>query len=129
DQDRSRAHQAVSAEWIAEQGGFTGDVAVRRDFFTRCKDATTYRAAAQAKLGGGFALAASYAEGMAQPTFFDLYGTFPNNFVGNPDLRPEPSRGFEGSLRFRRSAVSASLTAHRQRLHHEIVDVFDFTTF
>src|SRR6476661_8742449 len=129
DQDRSRAHQALSAEWIAEQGGFTGDVAVRRDFFNRFKDATTLRAAAQAKLGGGFALAGSYAEGMAQPTFFDLYGTFPNNFVGNPNLRPETSRGFEGSLRFRRSAFSAALTGYRQRLQHEIVDVFDFTTF
>jgi vitamin B12 transporter len=129
DQDRSRAHQALTAEWIGERAGFTGDFAVRRDFFNRFKDATTLRAAAQAKLGGGFALAGSYAEGMAQPTFFDLYGTFPNNFVGNPNLRPETSRGFEGSLRFRRSAFNASLTAYRQRLHHEIVDVFDLTTF
>ena len=129
DQDRSRAHHALTAEWIAEHGGFSGDVAIRRDFFNRFKDATTLRAAAQAKLGGGFALAGSYAEGMAQPTFFDLYGTFPNNFVGNPNLRPETSRGFEGSLRFRRSALTASLTAYRQRLHHEVVDVFDFTTF
>ena len=111
DQDRSRAHQALTAEWIGERAGFTGDFAVRRDFFNRFKDATTLRAAAQAKLGGGFALAGSYAEGMAQPTFFDLYGTFPNNFVGNPNLRPETSRGFEGSLRFRRSAFNASLTA------------------
>jgi len=129
DQDRSRAHQAVTAEWIGEAGGVTGDVAVRRDFFNRFKDATTVRAAGQIGLGGGFALAGSYAEGMAQPTFFDLYGTFPNNFIGNPNLRPETSRGFEGSVRFRRSAFNAALTAYRQRLHHEIVDVFDFTTF
>jgi vitamin B12 transporter len=32
-------------------------------------------------------------------------------------------------MRFRRSKFSASLTAYRQRLRHEIVDVFDFTTF
>ena len=66
---------------------------------------------------------------MAQPTFFDLYGFFPDNFVGNPNLKPETSRGFERSLRFRRSAFSAALTAYRQRLHDEIVDVFDLTTF
>ena len=129
DQDRSRTHQAVTAEWIGETSVFTGDLALRRDFFNRFKDATTFRAAAQAKLGAGFIVAGSFAEGMAQPTFFDLYGTFPNNFVGNPNLRPETSRGFEGSLRFRRSALNASLTAYRQRLHHEVVDVFDFTTF
>ena len=129
DQDRSRSHGAATVEWRGEAAAFTGDVAVRRDFFNRFDDVTTFRVAAQVKLGGGFAFAGSYAQGMAQPTFFDLYGTFPNNFVGNPNLSPETSRGFEGSLRFRRSAFSASLTAYRQRLHQEIVDVFDFTTF
>lgn len=129
DQDRDRTHQGLTAEWRATDGGFTGDVAIRRDLFNRFKDTTTFRAAALADLGSGFSLAGSYAEGMAQPTFFDLYGTFPNNFVGNPNLKPETSRGFEGSLRFRRSKVSAALTAYRQRLHHEIVDVFDFATF
>ena len=129
DQDRSRAHRALTAEWRADAGRFTGDVAVRRDFFNRFKDSTTFRASAQTAIGGGFAIAGSYAQGMAQPTFFDLYGTFPNNFVGNPNLKPETSRGFEGSLRFRRQAFSAALTAYRQRLHDEIVDVFDFSTF
>ena len=44
-------------------------------------------------------------------------------------LEPETSRGFEGSLRFRRSTISASVTAYRQRLRHEIVDVFNPATF
>jgi vitamin B12 transporter len=129
DQDRSRAHQALTAEWRADAGRFTSDVAVRRDFFNRFRDATTFRASTRAEIGAGFAIAGSYAQGMAQPTFFDLYGTFPNNFVGNPNLKPEFSRGFEGSLRFRRQAFSAALTAYRQRLHDEIVDVFDLSTF
>ena len=92
-------------------------------------DATTLRTSALADIGSGFTIAGSYAEGMAQPTFFDLYGTFPNIFVGNPSLKPETSSGFEGSLRFRRSSVEAALTAYRQRLHDEIVDVFDLSTF
>jgi vitamin B12 transporter len=129
DQDRTRSHQALTAEWSAKADGFAGDVAVRRDFFNRFSDATTFRASALQEVGGGFSLAGSYAQGMAQPTFFDLYGTFPNNFVGNPNLKPENSRGFEVSARFRRSAFSAGLTGYRQRLHHEIIDVFDFATF
>jgi vitamin B12 transporter len=32
-------------------------------------------------------------------------------------------------LRFRRSSIQASVTAYRQRLHNEIVDVFDPATF
>jgi len=127
-QDRERSHKALTFEWRGETERFTGDLAVRRDWFNRFQDATSVRASALAKLGGGFSIAGSYGEGIAQPTFFDLYGFFPNNFFGNPGLKPESSRGFEGSLRFRRATVAASLTAYRQRLHGEIVDVFDFDT-
>jgi vitamin B12 transporter len=129
DQDRNRTHNPLTGEWRATGRRFTGDVAVRRDFFNRFKDATSLRVSALANLGGGFSLTGSYAEGIAQPTFFDLYGFFPNNFVGNPSLKPESSRGFEGSLRFRRGAFDALLTGYRQRLHDEIVDVFDPVTF
>jgi vitamin B12 transporter len=129
DQDRNRTHNALTGEWRASAGRLSGDVALRRDFFNRFKDATSLRASALAAVGGGFSLAGSYAQGIAQPTFFDLYGTFPNNFIGNPNLKAEISRGFEVSVRFRRRTVEASLTAYRQRLHDEIVDVFDPVTF
>ena len=79
-------------------------------------------------MGGGFSLAGSYSEGIAQPTFFDLYGFFPGSYVGNPDLKPESSRGFEFSLRYRKGPVGASLTGYRQRLHDEIVNNATFTS-
>jgi vitamin B12 transporter len=129
DQERSRDHDALTAEWRASSSAFTGDLAVRRDMFNRFKDATSVRASLLARLGGGLALTGSYAEGISQPTFLDLYGFFPGNFVGNPSLKPESSRGFETSLRYRRGAFEASLTAYRQQLHDEIVDVTDTATF
>jgi vitamin B12 transporter len=129
DQNRSRRHQAVTLEWRAATKALTGDFAVRRDMFNRFRDATTVRASLLARLGGGFSAAGSYGEGIAQPTFFDLYGFFPNNFVGNSSLRPESSRGFEISLRYGRGPLEASLTGYRQRLHDEIVDTFDPNTF
>ena len=128
-QDRSRAHQAVTVEWRGELGGARAGIALRHDRFNRFKDATSARVSALAPLGGGLALAGAYAEGIAQPTFFDLYGFFPNNFVGNPSLVAERSRGFEVGLRFRRPTLAAALTFYRQSLHDEIVDVFDPTTF
>ena len=127
-QDRIRRHDSIAGEWRAEAKGVVADVAVRHDSFDRFKDATTVRASMIGQLGGGFALAASYAEGIAQPTFFDLYGFFPGNFVGNPDLKPEASRGIELSLRYRRGTVGASLTAYRQRLRDEIVNNATFTS-
>ena len=80
-------------------------------------------------MGHGFTLAGSYAEGIAQPTFFDLYGFFPGSFLGNSSLKPESSRGVELSVRYRHGAIDAALTGYRQRLHDEIVDTFDPLTF
>ena len=128
-QDRSRRHQALTVEWRAESKAVTGDLAVRRDMFNRFADATSLRASLLAHLGGGFSITGSYGEGIAQPTFFDLYGFFPNNFLGNSSLKPESSRGFEASLRYRKGSVDASLTGYRQRLHDEIVDIFNPSTF
>lgn len=128
DQDRTRNHNAVTLEWRAETKALTGDIAVRRDMFNRFKDATTLRASVLAQVGGGFSVAGSYAEGIAQPTFFDLYGFSPGSFVGNPSLKPESSRGFEGSIRYRRGAFQALLTGYQQRLHDEIVPNATFTS-
>lgn len=125
DQDRTRDHNALTAEWRASGSAFTGDLAVRRDMFNRFRDATSLRASLLGKLGSGFALTASYAEGISQPTFFDLYGFFPGNFSGNPSLKAESSRGFEAGVRYRGGPFEGSLTAYRQQLHDEIVDVTD----
>lgn len=127
-QDRSRRHESLTGEWRAEAGPVSGDLAVRRDIFNRFKDSTSLRASLLGQLGGGFSLAGSYSEGIAQPTFFDLYGFFPGSYVGNPDLKPESSRGFELSLRYRRGPVGASVTGYRQRLHDEIVNNATFTS-
>lgn len=129
DQDRSRDHNSLTAEWRATASAFTGDFAIRRDMFNRFKDATSLRASLLGQLGGGFALTASYAEGISQPTFFDLYGFFPGNFAGNPLLKPESSRGFEAGMRYRSHAFDISLIAYRQRLYDEIGDVTDPLTF
>ncbi len=105
------------------------DVSVRHDMFNRFQDATTLRASVLVKATKSISLAASYGEGIAQPTFFDLYGFFPGSFVGNPSLKTESSRGIEGAIRYYRGPLAASLTAYRQRLRDEIVGTFDPGTF
>ncbi len=37
----------------------------------------------------------SFGTGQKAPTFIERYGFFPDQFVGNPDLEPETSRGWE----------------------------------
>jgi vitamin B12 transporter len=130
-QDRSRRHHSLTAEWRANDlGPISAGIAVRHDIFSRFKDATTFRASLKGDLGSGFSLAGSYGEGIAQPTFFDLYGFFPGSFVGNPALKPESSRGGEVSLRYSNRRFAAALTYYRQRLKDEIATVFlpDFSS-
>ena len=129
DQKRRRSHDSLTGEWRAVAGPLTLDVAARHDRFSRFRDSTSLRGSALLDIGRGLSLAASYGEGIAQPTFFDLFGFFPGSFVGNPSLRPESSKGFEISLRGRGETWTAALTAFRQRLEDEIVETFDFATF
>ncbi|MDP9422528.1 MAG: TonB-dependent receptor [Pseudomonadota bacterium] len=130
-QDRSRNHHSLTAEWRATGlGPVSAGLAVRHDIFSRFKDATTFRASLRGELGSGLSVAANFGEGIAQPTFFDLYGFFPGSFAGNPDLKPESSRGGDISLRYASEHVGASMTYFRQRLKDEIATVFlpDFTS-
>ncbi|HEY0027655.1 MAG TPA: TonB-dependent receptor [Allosphingosinicella sp.] len=130
DQDRERSLTAFVGEWRAEWSDvFTTDIAVRHDSFSAFADATTLRASLLVRPAEGWRLHAAYGEGIAQPTFYDLYGFFPRSFVGNPALRPESSRGFEAGVRWESGAFSAGVTGFTNRLKDEIVDVFDPTNF
>jgi vitamin B12 transporter len=130
DQDRSREAAALVGQWRANwTRGFTTDVAVRRDHFSDFADATNIRAAALLRPFAGWTVHAAYGEGIAQPTFYDLYGFFPGSFVGNPALRPERSRGFEAGVRWEGTRAALGVTGFSSRLTDEIVDVFDPATF
>jgi len=130
DQDRSRKLTAFVGEWRAEWSALlVTDLAVRHDSFSAFADATTLRASVLVRPGGGVVLHAAYGEGVAQPTFYDLYGFFPGSFVGNPALRPERSRGWEAGIRWSNATFSLSLTGFSNRLRNEVVATFDPMTF
>lgn len=130
DQDRSRSLTAYVAEWRAEwTPAIVTDLAVRHDDFSAFEDATTVRASVLVSPGGGVTLHLSYGEGIAQPSFYDLHGFFPGSFVGNPDLLPETSRGWEAGLRWTDGRLSAGITGFTGRLRNEIVPTFDPVTF
>ncbi len=130
DQDRTRGRTAWIGEWRAQWSDrLATDIAVRHDDFSRFEDATTVRASAVFRLSERLAVTGSYGEGIAQPTFFDLFGFFPGSFVGNPDLRPENARGFEIGAEWRGDRFALSATVFDSELEDEIVSVFDRTTF
>jgi len=129
DQHRTRKHRSLTGEWQAELGQWlVTDLALRRDSFNRFRDATTVRASVLARVSSRLSVAGSWGEGIAQPTFTDLYGFFPNGYVGNPDVKPERSKGWEISARYGHGPIKASLTYFRQRLEDEIVNNATFTS-
>lgn len=130
DQDRSRTATAAIAQWRAEWSPIVStDFALRHDWFSAFADATTLRAALLVRPVERLALHAAYGEGIAQPTLFDLYGFFPGSFIGNPDLKPERSRGWEAGVRWEDRRLALGATWFSARLTDEIVDVFDPATF
>lgn len=131
DQDRSRHLVAAISEWHARWSeAVTTDVAVRHDRFSAFADATTILVAAEVRPAADWRLNLGYSEGIAQPTFYDLYGFFPGSFTGNPELRTERSTGWSLELRWReRRRLSLGLGLFSARLEDEIVDVFDPATF
>ena len=130
DQDRGRSLMGLIGEWHARwAGALTTNLAVRHDSFSAFGDATTVRAAVVVQPARGWSLLASYGEGIAQPTFYDLFGFFPGSFAGNPALRPERSRGWEGAVQRRGRRLELRASAFSNRLESEIVDLFDFVTF
>jgi vitamin B12 transporter len=128
DQRRSRARTAFVGEWRAQWGpALSTDLAVRHDDFNRFEDSTNLRAAVVGRPLDRLRLHAAYGEGIAQPTFFDLYGFDPTSFIGNPDLKPERSRGVDAGVAWEGRRLGLSATAFSNRLSGEIVE--DFSVF
>jgi vitamin B12 transporter len=126
DQDRSRELTAAIGEWRAEwTPRLTTDVSLRHDRFSAFEDATSLRASLLFRPAPAWTLHAAYGEGIAQPTFFDLFGFFPGSFVGNPGLGPESSQGVEAGVRWSDAKASLGFTAFAHRLEDEIVETFD----
>lgn len=91
--------------YVAEYEGVFGDhlglgAAVRHDQNERFANADTWRAQVSYSLMSGLRLRAAAGTGLAAPTNFELFGFDPTSFVGNPNLKPETSRGWEAGFDF-----------------------------
>ena len=130
--DPNQNQQRENVGWVGEYlaaplPDFDLSLSLRHDDNSEFKDVTTYR------VTGSYALPASetrlrgsYGTGQKAPTFIELYGFFPDSFVGNPDLKPEQTRGFDLGLvqGFLAGRGQVNLTYFDERLLDEIVTTF-----
>lgn len=99
---------------------------VRRDWNDRFDDATTWRAQAGYRFANGVRLRGAYGTGVKNPGYYELYGYYDGRYIGNPDLRPEKSRGWEAGADYDLGGGRASVgaTYFRSRLHDEIYTTY-----
>lgn len=105
---------------------------VRRDLNDKFSDTTTYSLSGAWKIPDTETrLHSSVGTGVTNPTFYEQFGYLPDYFVGNPDLVPEKSFGWDIGIEqgfFDRMLV-VDLTYFNQDLTHEIATEYDPDTY
>ncbi|MFN9849600.1 MAG: TonB-dependent receptor plug domain-containing protein [Alphaproteobacteria bacterium] len=99
---------------------------VRHDANDRFRDATTWRVQGSYLLETGTRLRAAAGSGVKNPGFYELYGFVDGRFIGNPNLKPERSEGWELGVEqaLAEDGLLIGVTYFDSRLKDEI-----FTTF
>ena len=131
-QRQENNYTAVAGELRAKLPTATAlTLSLRRDFNTLFQDATTYRVTVAQPVGESLKLRTSFGTGVANPTFFELFGFIPGSFDPNPNLKPEQSRGFDvgADIRFDGGRGQFSVTVFDTDLTDEIVTTFNPTTY
>ena len=104
------------------------DAAARHDANDLFQDATTYRLSAAWDIPRSDMKArASYGTGFAKPGFYELFGFDPTSFIGNPQLKPERSKGWDAGLDAALGAAALSASYFSADLSDEIFT--DFSAF
>jgi vitamin B12 transporter len=109
---------------VGKRVGF--GAAVRHDFNSRFADDTTYRLQGSYRFTAGTRIRAAAGSGVKYPGIFELFGFVDGQFLGNPDLKPEKSRGWEAGVEqaFARGHGLVGATYFSNRLHEEIIFAF-----
>ncbi len=130
-QDQALQSTGYAVEYVAFIGpDLSISASARRDDNSDFDDVNTWRATASWSLPDtGSRLHGSFGTGQKSPTFFDRFGFTPDTFIGNPDLEPETSKGWDAGVQQRLldGRLVADLTYFHADLDNEI-DGFYFPT-
>jgi vitamin B12 transporter len=105
--------------------------AVRHDDNERFDDADTYKVQASYAFASDTRLRAAAGSGIKNPSIFELFGFDPDFFIGNPNLEPERSEGWEIGIEqgFAEQRVRVGATYFDSTLRDEIFTTFSPPTF
>jgi vitamin B12 transporter len=94
---------------------------IRHDENDRFGDPTTWRVQGSYGFATGTRIRAAYGTGVKNPGYYELYGFNDGEYIGNPNLRPEKSQGWEAGLEQRiGDGTTIGVTYFDSRLKDEI---------
>lgn len=122
--------------FVGQYEGNVGDAlalgaSIRRDENDRFADTTTYRVQAGYRLPFGLRAHGAYGTGVKNPGYFELFGYEDGRYIGNPNLKPEKSKGWEAGLdqQFAGNRATIGATYFDSRLEDEIFTTYPAPTF
>ena len=109
---------------LGDHAGF--GASVRHDVNQHFGDDTTWRVQGSYIFSEGTRLHAAAGSGVKNPGFFDLYGYVSGQYIGNPNLKPEKSQGWEAGVgqRLLGGRISLDATWFQSRLTDEITTIY-----
>jgi vitamin B12 transporter len=132
-QDQSLTLNSVMAEYRSPRSeGLSWIVSSRYDQYSDFRNALTGRLSLSYPLGDSTRLRGTVGSGQKTPTFTERFGFFPEQFIGNPDLKPERSVSYDLGIDqdFADGRLQLSGTLFWQDLRDEINGfVFDPVSF
>ena len=123
DPNQKQKLNATSAglEYIGRAGErLAWSASLRQDGNSDFDDVLTHRIALRYRAAGNADLWLNYGKGIKNPSFFERFGYTPDNFIGNPDLKPESNQHLSLGARANLGSATLGLTLFRDRLKNEI---------
>jgi vitamin B12 transporter len=104
---------------------------VRHDANDRFADITTFRVQGSYRILPETRIRAAYGTGVKNPLYYELFGFSDGRYVGNPNLKPEKSKGWEAGVEqsFTAANTTVGATYFDNRLTDEIFTTFPAPTF
>ncbi|TXC71147.1 TonB-dependent receptor [Sphingomonas ginsenosidivorax] len=95
---RSTENWGFVGQYEGTIDALTVGASLRRDDNNRFADTTTYRLQAGYRLPFGLRARGAYGTGVKNPGYFELFGYSDGRYIGNPNLKPEKSKGWEAGV-------------------------------
>lgn len=132
-QDQSYEQSSIAGEYVGRIfDDFTWTLSGRYNDFSDFDNIATWQAAFSHQVNDVFRARGSFGSGFKAPTFTERFGFYADQFIGNPELKPETSLGWELGLdsQWLEHGLVLGLVYFDQRLEDEIDGfVFDPGTF